>query len=281
MRRWQFIALLVSSPTLLFAQISNQNLAVARGAAASPAIPILGPQSANAGSTHDESGNSGTPTSPDDPRFTVSVTSLAAPEKAQKAFEKGEEEARKGKWQSAADNFKRAVAMYPRYAIAWLELGRVHVRQSSWFEARQCFQQAVAQDSKLVDGYLELAHVAAQEQNWKDLADESDRLIQMSPDASAEYWFLNSAAYYNLGNLDHAETSITRGLRLDSRHEFAQMEYLYGLILGSKKEYKAAAEHVNEYLRLAPNAEDSQAARNLLAGYEYRAKLAEEEQQEQ
>jgi hypothetical protein len=279
MKRWQSIALLVSSPTLLFAQAANQNLSAARGAEGS-GIPVFGQQSATAAPSQTDNGNAGTPTSPDDPRFTVSVTSLAAPEKAQKAFQKGEEEVRKGRWQSAADNFKRAVAVYPRYAIAWLELGRVNVRQSSWFEARQCFQQAVAQDSKLVDGYLELAHVAAQEHNWEDLANESNRLIQMSPDASAEYWFLNSAAYYNLGNLDRAEASITRGLKLDSRHEYAQMEYLYGLILGSKKEYKAAAEHVSEYLRLAPNAEDSQAARNLLAGYEYRAKLAEEEQQE-
>lgn len=277
MRRWQLIALLVGSPTLLFAQLSNQNLAMSGGPDGS-AVPVFGQQSTNVASPHGDSPNTA-PNSPDDPRFTVSVTSLAAPEKAQRAFQKGEEEIRKGKWQSAATNFKKAVAMYPRYAIAWLELGRVHARESSWAEARQCFQQAVAQDSKLTDGYLELAHVAAEEQNWNDLVDESNRLLQLSPDASAEYWFLNSAAYYNLGDLDRAEASITRGLRLDSRHEFAQMEYLYGLILGSKKEYKAAAQHVSEYLRLSPNAEDSQAARNLLAGYEYREKLAEEDEQ--
>jgi len=277
MRRWQLIALLVGSSTLLFAQLSNQNLAMAAGAENS-AVPVFGQQSTNVASPHNDNPKTA-PNSPDDPRFTVSVTSLAAPEKAQRAFQKGEEEVRKGKWQSAATNFKKAVAMYPRYAIAWLELGRVHARESSWAEARQCFQQAVAQDSKLTDGYLELAHVAAEEQNWNDLVDESNRLLQLSPDASAEYWFLNSAAYYNLGDLDRAEASITRGLHLDSRHEFAQMEYLYGLILGSKKEYKAAAQHVSEYLRLSPNAEDSQAARNLLAGYEYREKLAEEDEQ--
>lgn len=278
MKRWQFIALLVGSPTLLFAQVSNRNLAMS-GAAEGSTVPVFGQQSTNVASPHSDTRNTTAPSSPDDPRFTVSVTSLAAPEKAQRAFQKGEEEARKGKLQSAANNFKKAVAMYPRYAIAWLELGRVHARESSWAEARHCFQQAVAEDSKLTDGYLELAHVAAEEQNWNDLADESNRLIQLSPDSSAEYWFLNSAAYYNLGDLDHAEASISRGLHLDTRHEFAQMEYLYGLILGSKKDYKAAAQHVSEYLRLAPNAEDSQAARNLLAGYEYREKLAEEDEQ--
>jgi tetratricopeptide (TPR) repeat protein len=273
MRRWQFIALLVCSPALLFAQLSSPGLPIPKGASNPAAQP--------SDNTRTDSQNSGNSPTPDDPRFIVSVTSLAAPEKAQRAFEKGEEEARKGKLQSAAEYFKKAVAMYPRYAIAWLELGRVKARQSSWVDARHCFQQAIAEDSKLVDGYLELAHVAAQEQNWQDLADVTNHLIQLSPDASAEYWFLNSAAYYSLGKLQQAENSITRGLRLDSRHDFAQMEYLYGLILGSKKEYKAAAEHVSEYLRLAPGAEDSQAARNLLAGYQYRARLEQEQLQEQ
>jgi tetratricopeptide (TPR) repeat protein len=271
MKRWQFIALLVCSPALLFAQLSSPGSPIPKGASQNPAGEVMP-------SSHADSDGTGERPSPDDPRFTISVTSLAAPEKAQKAFEKGEEEARKGRLQSAAENFKKAVAMYPRYAIAWLELGRVQARQSSWFEARQCFQQAIAQGSKLLDGYLELAHVAVQEQNWIDLVAVTDHLIQLSPDSSAEYWFLNSAAHYSLGNMEQAETSVNRGLRLDSRHDFAQMEYLYALILGAKKEYKAAAQHVSEYLRLAPNAEDSQAARNLLAGYQYREKLAEEDQ---
>jgi tetratricopeptide (TPR) repeat protein len=277
MKRWQLIALLVCSPTLLFAQLSSQGSPTPKGMSGTPNLSGTGSETVN--TSRDDASNPAHP-SPGDPRFTVSVSSLAAPEKAQKAFQKGEEEVRKGKWQSAAENFKKAIEVYPRYAIAWLELGRVRARQSSWFEARKCFQEAVAQDSKLTDGYVELAYVAAQEQNWKELADLSDHLILVSPDASAEYWFLNAAAYYNLENLDHAEASITRGLHLDSRHEFAQMQYLYGLILGMKKQYKAAAEHVSEYLRLAPNGENSVEARNMLAGYEYRAKLAEADQQD-
>jgi len=217
-----------------------------------------------------------------DPRFTVSVTSLAAPDKAKKAFEKGEEEVRKGRFEAAASHLRRAVEMYPRYAIAWLELGRVRSRQSSFADAQQCFRQAVAQDSKLLDGYVELAYADAQQQDWTDLANVTDHLVQVAPASSPEYWFLNSAAYYNLDDIKRAETSITTGLRLDSGHQVAQMEYLYGLILGSKKEYKQAAEHVSTYLRLAPdNAPDREAAQNLLAAYQYRAKRAETEDGDQ
>lgn len=213
-----------------------------------------------------------------DPRFTVSVASLAAPDKARKAFSKGEQEVRKGKWESACDYFKKAIEMYPRYALAWLELGRVQARENSFVEAHESFRQAVTQDSKLTDGYVELARVAAHQQNWKELADVSDRLVQTSPDSSPEYWFLNSAAYYNLGDLKQAESSVTRGLRIDARHQMVQMEYLYGLILGGKKDYKSAAERVSNYLRLAPNSKDAPIARQTLADYQQRAQTAAAEQ---
>ncbi|MBO0910385.1 MAG: tetratricopeptide repeat protein [Acidobacteria bacterium] len=275
--RWCFrsIVLLVCAPAFLLAQIpsldnSNQG----------PKVSILrqGLSQAVAGAEQSSDAppaQSSGASSANDSRFTVSVTSLAAPDKAKKAFERGEEEVRKGKFEAAASYLRKAVDMYPRYAIAWLELGRVRSWQSSFADAQQCFRQAVAQDAKLLDGYVELAHVDAQQQDWRDLAHVTDHLLEVAPAASAEYWFLNSAAYYNLDNLQRAETSITAGLRLDSRHEVAQMEYLYGLILGSKKQYKQAAEHVSAYLRLAPDAPDREAAQNLLAAYQYRAKRVE------
>jgi Flp pilus assembly protein TadD len=213
-----------------------------------------------------------------DPRFTVSVTSLAAPEKARKAFSKGEQEVRKGKFQAACDYFKQAVATYPRYALAWLELGRVQARENSFVDAEASFRQAVTQDSKLTDGYVELARVAAQQQNWKAVADASDNLVQLSPDSSPEYWFLNAAAYYNLGDMKQAESSITHAIRLDIRHQVVQTEYLYGLILGSKKDYKSASEHISNYLRGAPNSKDAATARKALDVYQQRSQMADAEQ---
>lgn len=216
-------------------------------------------------------------TSAEDARFTVSVNSLAAPDKARKAFDKGQEAERKGKWEQARDYFKKAVEMYPRYAIAWLELGRLQVRQNSLLDAQQSFRQAVTQDSRLVDGYLELAHVAAAQQNWDGLAEASDTLVQRWPDSSPEYWFLDSLAYYNLGNLQRAEDNVTRGLRLDSQHQVPQLEYLYGLILGAEKNYKAGAEHIDNYLHLAPDSPVADIARKALAAYQQRAQLDAEQ----
>jgi tetratricopeptide (TPR) repeat protein len=200
--------------------------------------------------------------------FTVSATSLAAPEKAKKALEKGQEQGKKGKWAAASDYFKKAIAVYPRYALAWVELGRAQAQQNNFIDAQRSFHQAVTQDSGFLEAYAELARIALIQKQWKELSDVTARLVQSAPDYSPEFWFLNSAANYNLGNVKQAETSAERGLRLDSRHQIPQMEYLYGLILASKQQFKSAAEHVATYLKLSPHASDAQTARLVLADYQ-------------
>ncbi|HZR65764.1 MAG TPA: tetratricopeptide repeat protein [Terriglobales bacterium] len=275
MKYFHWIVLLLCSPALLFAQLA---VVTPRGADAQTANDQGSSSSASKPSS-DQSDNKAYHSYSDDPRYTVSVSSLSAPDKARKAFEKAEEEVRKGRWQAATTYFRKAVETYPKYAIAWLELGRVQARQSSYAEAQNCFRQAVAQDSKLLDGYVELAKVATRQENWTDLADASDHLIQLAPGSSPEYWYMNSMAYYNLGKLNQAEASATHGLDLDPRHQVPEMEYVYGLILGTKKDYKGAAEHMSAYLRLAPDAQDKDIAKNLLAGYVYREQLAAEDQQ--
>jgi tetratricopeptide (TPR) repeat protein len=279
MRRCHWIALLVLLPALVFAQANNSNQAnPALQGPATPQFAALGGTPAESSSSAGGAQNPEEHSYANDPRFTVSVSSLAAPEKAKKAFRKGEEEARKGRWQFASDYFKKAIEVYPRYALAWLELGRVRAKQSSFADAQHCFRQAVTEDSKLLDGYMGLAYVDLQQQDWKDLADSTNHLVELAPDSSAQYWFLNAAAYYNLADMQRAETSVTHGLRIDQRHEVPQMEYLYGLILGNKKEYGDAVQHIVAYLHLAPNATDKEAALDVLGSYR-RAQMAESQQQ--
>lgn len=200
-----------------------------------------------------------------DSRFTVSVASLAAPANAKKDFAKGQEKAKKGRWAEACEYFRRAVQVYPRFALAWLELGRAQVRQNNFIEAQQSFQQAADHDSTFIPAYVEMARVAARQQQWKTLAYATDRIVQLAPQASAEFWFLNSAANFNLGNIGGADSSAVRGLRLDAAHTVPQLEYLYGVILAREQNYKAAAEHIQAYLKLSPRAQDAQQAQNKLA----------------
>jgi tetratricopeptide (TPR) repeat protein len=200
--------------------------------------------------------------------FTVSAASLAAPEKAKQQFQKGTEQERKGKWAAAADHFRKALQVYPRYAVAWLELGRTQIQQNDFTEAQQSFRQAATHDSKLLPAYFELARLQVDQKDWKALAETTGKMIELAPDSSPMFWFLDAAANYHLHDLARAESSVTRGLRLDTKHSVPQLEYLYGLVLGTHGVYTGAAPHIRSYLKLAPHATDSGNAQQVLSEFE-------------
>ena len=54
-----------------------------------------------------------------------------------------------------------------------------------------------------------------------------------------------------------AEKSIGYALALDERHQLPRAEYVAGLILEARRDYLSARTHMENYLRLVPNAEDS------------------------
>ena len=62
--------------------------------------------------------------------FTFSGTTAFAPKDAKKAYEKGQQAAKKKKWPEAEENLQKAVENYPKFAAAWYELGSVYQQQS-------------------------------------------------------------------------------------------------------------------------------------------------------
>jgi tetratricopeptide (TPR) repeat protein len=200
--------------------------------------------------------------------FSIGAVSLAAPDKAKKEFQKGQEQAKKGKWAAACDYFRKAVQVYPRYALAWLELGRAQMQQNNFLDAQQSFQQATTQDSDLLPAYMELARFALERKEWKLLAESTDHILQLLPQSPPLLWLLNGAASFNVGDIPHAEISVTRGLRLDAQHKVPQLEYLYAVVLEREGKVEAAVEHIKTYLQLAPKADDAQQAQQRLAAIE-------------
>jgi Tetratricopeptide repeat len=204
---------------------------------------------------------------------TISVTSAAAPGKAQKNFVKGCQEATQGKWSAAEDHFQQATRIYPKYAQAWLFLGRVQVQKGDLDAARNSFHEALNADSKFVDAYSELAQLALRSKQWRELEEDTDHLIQLSP--MPQFWYLNSAANFELKQVDKAERSALQGLRVDVRQHIPQLQYLLGAILALKHDYSGAAEHIRHYLRLAPHATDAAVAQQQLQQLEKLSGAAE------
>lgn len=182
--------------------------------------------------------------------FTISATSAEAPKDARKALEKGQEQQKKSKWDDAQQSFEKAVAIYPRYAVAWFELGSVQIRKNDLAAARHSFEQSLAADSKYINPYHGLTQLALQAQNWKELADFSEKLLALNPVSFPQAWLSNSIGNYYLRNFAVAETSARRGLQVDAEHRVAKLEYLLGVILIKKPDYVEAAQHLRAFQTL-------------------------------
>ena len=203
----------------------------------------------------------------------ISITSELAPKKAKKAYEKGMQLAAKGKVEEAEKKLQEAVDEYPKYAIAWYELGRMQASGHDAAAARKSFEAAVAADSKYVSPYDGLALLAMQASNWQEAADRSKQAVYLNPIEYPSSWFYNALANYNLKHADVAEKSAKEVVKLDGTHRLPQVETLLAQLCADKADYAGAAQHLQAYLQLQPNAPNAEQLRQQLA--KLRASLAE------
>jgi tetratricopeptide (TPR) repeat protein len=200
--------------------------------------------------------------------FSISVTSLAAPDKARKVYEKGREDAKKEKWDAAGEKLSKAVEIYPKYAVAWLELGEVQLHQHDSASAKASFHRALDADPKFTTPYDQLARLAVQEKQWNDAVQVTDQLLKLNPLSYPQAWFYNSLGNYFLQSFGPAEKAAQQGIAVDLQHQVPRLEYLMAMILIQKRDYQGAIAHMRSYTRLAPKATDLDAAQKQIAELE-------------
>jgi tetratricopeptide (TPR) repeat protein len=186
----------------------------------------------------------------------ISVTSMLAPKDAKKAYEHGLQSLLKNKPNDAAKDFEKAVAIYPKYAEAWVSLGKLRLEQQSIEPARAALAKAIESDPKLVAPYIELGLLAAKDANWPESGKYLDRAVELDPVDFPQAWYADAVANYNLRRYDAAEKSAREAVKLDPRHANPRSGYLLGLVLAEKKDYAGATAELTAYVRLAPNAPD-------------------------
>ncbi|MCC6586765.1 MAG: tetratricopeptide repeat protein [Bryobacterales bacterium] len=200
----------------------------------------------------------------------ISFTTLAAPKDAKKAYEKAQENLKKKKLPEAQKELEKAVAVYPKYAVAWQTLGEIHAQAGRNDDAKKAFGEAIAADSKYINPYLNMALIAANEQKWQDVADTTDRVIRLNPVQFPQAFFYNSVANYNLQKWDAAEKSAREAVKLDTLHRMPRAQYLLGILLANKNDFTGAAEHIKGYLQFSPQAPDADKVKKQLSDIEAR-----------
>ena len=203
--------------------------------------------------------------------LTVSATTLQAPPKARKAYDKGAAAMREQKWETAATELSKAVEMYPKFAAAWFDLGIVREQQKDYGKTVLAWKEAINCDSKYVKPYEALVGISERQQNWAEVEKYSKAWISLAPEDFPIAYLYNALANARLNKSLEAETSARKGISLDKDHKIPRLSYVLGLLLMQKRDFPGAAQSLKKYLELSPNAKDAPLVRQELTRIEQTA----------
>lgn len=186
----------------------------------------------------------------------VSVTTLAAPKSARKAFKEASREFAnpKADLERCSALLERAVAEYPEYAAAWTLLGIVRHRRGDLADARDAFASAIKADPKYLEPYIEHANLALAEKEWQEAVTVAGQLIRANSLFTLGYYY-RGAALLRLGNLKDAEKAALDALQTVDAKVFPETHFLLGEIYGEQRNYPLAAREYRTYLVEGPSGE--------------------------
>jgi VWFA-related protein len=189
----------------------------------------------------------------------------APPKEARRAFEKAAAALKAKQIDEAMRDYEEAVAIFPAYAEAWLQLGKLRLDHGESDAARSALEAAIHADPKYAEAYMTLAILEHASRSWNQLIETTDSLLRVNAIDFPQAWLLNSVGNYNSRNLEAAEKSAREAERLDASRRFPETWRLLGLILAQRGDFVGESEQFREYLRLMPAGPDSDAIRAKLA----------------
>ena len=191
------------------------------------------------------------------PGTTISVTSMAAPKDAMRAYEKAQK-IKAEKPDEAEKHLNKAVQIYPQFAAAWSLLGDLHRQRNEFAAATAEYQRSVAADPQFVNPIYGLTTIAMQEKKWDEAIHLSELVLKLNASAYPMAYFFNAAANYNLQKFDAAEESAKKFKALDTEHSHPDVCLLLSYVLSRKQDYAGAAREIRDFLAASPNSPDAE-----------------------
>ena len=197
--------------------------------------------------------------------LTTSATTMMAPKDARKSWEKSRELVKKQKFADARKELEKAVAAYPKFAVAWQDLAQIQERDNENAAARESYAAALKADSKLVPPYIALAFMELREKKWEQAAEYSAKAAKLNPIQFPMAHFANAVANLNMGNFDEAEKSAREAKKADEKKTIPRIDQVLGVALAQKGDIPGAQEALKAYMAKLKDGDEKTAVMKQLA----------------
>ncbi len=198
----------------------------------------------------------------------TSVASLQVPPRAQKEYYAACSALTSHQLAASERHLRKAVQIYPRYVAGWVMLGQILEARQQPDQARSACLRASEADPNYLASYLCLAEIAGREEKWDEVLRYTTRALELDPLRDPYAYFFSAIAYFSLHQFAEAERRALKAEELDREHHEPRVQFLLGQIYKAKNDPANAAAQLREYLKYAPNAQDSEIVKKDLAKLE-------------
>lgn len=200
----------------------------------------------------------------------VSLTTLTAPTRARKAYEKGAKALRsvdEPDYATAIPLLERALELHPEFAAAWEALGRARQGLGETASAREAFERSVEIDDRFLKPYLPLIEMAIAKKDWTELEPLTDRYLAMSP-GNMKLRLYNSFAALKNGKSSKAEAMVEMIGNAGEMDNWPMSFLILAEVRSRRGEFEEAAKLYEMYLRTLPYGQYAEAVKRTL--YDWR-----------
>lgn len=192
----------------------------------------------------------------------TSAAELRVPSDARKAFRKGMEAWEHNDFPKSAEQFEKAVKLYPQYDTAFNNLGVMYFQMGQTEKARAAFEQSVALNDKNADADRNLARILIHDSNFTRAENLLKKSLMVEPLNPASLTLM-CVAEIQTGDDDGALTAARKVHQLP--HEgYSVVHYVAGQALERKGQPQGAYTEYETYLHENPNGPEASQVRNAL-----------------
>jgi len=175
------------------------------------------------------------------------------------AYRKARELDQAGETKKAIEHLNKALGIYPRFGPALNLLGVQYLKLGQADKAAETLEAAVKSAPEDFVPRLNYG-IALLNQKKFDLAEQQLRMALSKNDAAPTAHMYLGIALMNLKRLDEAEKELRVAVSSNSNEVAPAHRYLGGIYWGMR-DYKRAADELETYLKLMPNAADAERTR--------------------
>jgi len=192
----------------------------------------------------------------------TTAAELKIPMDARKAFHKGMEAWEHNDYPKAAEQFEKAVTIYPEYDTAYNNLGVMYYQMGQTDKARAAFERSVRLNDKNADGDRNLARLLIRDENYPRAQDLLKKSLMVEPLNTVSLTLMCVTQIQT--NDDNGALATARKVHQLPHEGYALVHEVAGQAYEHLGQPQNAAIEYETYLRESPNGPEAPQVRNAL-----------------